>query len=238
MRFKGQWAIALVCVVLGFMLSMQFKLQQRMAARDVTVAVQRTEDLTKQLAQVERERDALAQEISALRERQSADLSQQQTELKQQIDRLKLAAGLTAVKGPGVRVVLNDSNRPYSPGEDPNAFILHDEDLLKVVNELLAGGAEAISINGQRLVARSEIRCVGPTVMVNGVRIAPPLEILAVGDPKTLDSSLRIRGGVVDYLNLWGIQISVSQEHEVTVPAYSGSLQFKYANPVQIQQGG
>lgn len=231
MKFKGQWAIALVCVVLGFMLSMQFKVQRLATAGDVAVQVQRTQDLTQQVLQVEKERDALARELAALREQSTQSASQQRSELRDQIQRLQMAAGLTEIRGPGVRVMLDDSDRPYSPGENPNAYILHDEDLLKVVNELLAGGAEAISVNGQRLVARSEIRCVGPTVMINGVRTAPPVEILAVGDPQTLESSLTLRNGVVDYLRLWGIQISIEKKAEIEVPAYQGSLDFRYAMP-------
>lgn len=229
----GQWAIALVLVVLGFLLAMQVKVQQKVAAADVTV--QRVEDLTQQLQGVERERNALTREVASLRT-QLQDLASQEAAYKNlaaELERLRLAAGLVPLEGPGIRVVLDDSARPWRPGENPNAFIIHDEDILRVVNELLASGAEAIAVNGQRLTARSEIRCVGPTVMVNGVRTSTPVEILAIGDPDTLEKGLRLKGGVLDVLQLYSIQVSVEKRQTVEIPAYKGNLQFDHARPVR-----
>lgn len=228
-RQGGPWAIALVCIVLGFMLSLQWKARQEMGARDVAVSLQRAQELTTELTRAMGERRALEQEVKQLRA-QLAEGGDREA-LAAELSRLELAAGFTAVKGPGVRVLLEDAQRPFRPGEDPNAYILHDEDLLKVVNELRAGGAEAISVNGQRLTATSEIRCVGPTVIINGVRTAPPVEILAIGDPQVLEASLRLRGGVIDYLNLWGIQSKVIREQHLTVPAFAGAPQFEFATP-------
>ncbi|MFO7171660.1 MAG: DUF881 domain-containing protein [Bacillota bacterium] len=232
MKRSAYWPLALVTVVLGFMLAMQLKVQERVAAQNV--AVQRAEDLTAQLREVEREREALAKEVENLRQ-QVADLTSQQavyTGLAEQLEELRAAAGLTALKGPGVRVVLDDSDRPWRPGENPNAFIIHDEDILRVVNELRASGAEAIAVNGQRLTGRSEIRCVGPVVMVNGVRTTTPVEILALGDPHNLEQGLRLRGGVVDLLTMYSIRVTIERKAEVIIPPYKGSLQFEYGKPV------
>ena len=102
-------------------------------------------------------------------------------------------AGLTEVKGPGVTIEMNDAKKEVPSGQDPNLFIIHDDDVLAVVNELLASGAEAIAINGQRVVATTEIRCAGAVIMINGVRFAPPLKIQAIGDPETLHNALKIR---------------------------------------------
>ena len=77
------------------------------------------------------------------------------------------------MKGPGVTVEMNDAQKPVGSGQDPNLFIIHDDDILAVVNELFAAGAEAMCINGQRVVATTEVRCVGPVIMVNGNRVAP-----------------------------------------------------------------
>lgn len=239
MRRNGQWAIALVCVVLGFVLSMQVKVQQRVSAskEDVAVAVQRSQDLSAQLQEVEKERERLAREVQQLRSQISNAAAQQAgyTELSQQLQRLQLAAGLTGVHGPGVRVVLDDSTRLWKPGESPSKFTIHDEDILRVVNELLAGGAEAISVNGQRLTGRSEIRSVGQTIVVNGVRTATPVEILAIGDPATLESTLKLKGGIIDVLSLYNIQVTVEKKADLTLPAYKGNLQFQLGQPVKGQ---
>lgn len=232
----GHWAVALVCVVLGFLLSMQFKVQQRIDAGrerppDVAVMLQRNQDLAAQLAQVEKERDSLKKELAQIRAQVAAGPAS--AELVAQLKQMQVAAGLTELRGPGVRVVLDDSARPWKPGENPNLGIIHDRDIWAVVNELLASGAEAIAVNGQRLTGRTEIRCVGPTVIINGVRTATPVEILAIGNPDTLERGLKLRGGVVDELTLYTIQVTVEKKQEVRVPPYRGSLQFEYARPVE-----
>lgn len=214
------------------MLAMQVKVQERVSAQNVSV--QRADELLAQLRDVEREREALEKEVEKLRG-QAAELAGTQsayTALAKQLEDLRVGAGLTAIRGPGVRVVLDDSARPWKPGENPNAFIIHDEDILRVVNELRASGAEALAVNGQRLTGRSEIRCVGPVVMVNGVRTTTPVEILALGDPSTLEQGLRLRGGVIDLLTLYSIQVTIERKADLLIPAYKGSLQFEHGQAV------
>lgn len=227
------WAIALVCVVLGFMLSMQFKVQKQVAL-DVT-GVQRSQELAVQLRKAEQDRDKLAAEAADLRA-QMLSMANNQTQFKdlaQQLELAQLHAGLIPVTGKGVTVTLTDSTRPVTPGENPNSFIIHDEDVLKTVNDLAAQGAEALSINGQRLTGRSEIRCAGATITINGVRTAPPIVITAVGDPDLMESGINMRGGVGEQLRPWGIQVSVKKETAVVVPAYKGSLKLQYGTPAK-----
>ena len=108
-----------------------------------------------------------------------------------------------------------------------NAYLVHAEDILQVVNELYAAGAEAVSINGQRMVSGSAVSCAGSIVMVNGVRVAAPFEIKAVGEPSVLNAALHFPGGVVDNLAPWGIEITVKEETAVTVPAYTQTALFR-----------
>ena len=110
----------------------------------------------------------------------------------------KFLAGLTAVKGPGIIVTLNDSKNPFPSGLPPGYAppnIIHDTDINQVVNELKAAGAEAVSVNDQRLVAVSPVRCAGPTVFVNNTQRRPRRYIIkAIGDPKTLaDGAQHVR---------------------------------------------
>lgn len=235
---KGRpWAIALVSMVLGLMLAVQFKVQHNIQN---PLSFERSEEISVMLQQAEQERDLLRTEVTTLRQQLSDAAKGQQTSQAMQDALLQseIMAGTVAVKGPGIRLVLDDSNTPRQPGEDPNLFILHDDDLLKVINELRAAGAEAISVNGQRLTALSEIRCAGPTISINNTRTAPPVEILAIGDPATLETALRLRGGVLDQLSFWKIDIKLTKQQDVTIPAYSGPLQFVHAKPVADQGGG
>ena len=111
------------------------------------------------------------------------------------------AAGLTEVTGYGVTITLDD-NKKISASSwfgDPNTLIVHDVDLMRVVNELKNAGAEAISINDQRLVLTSAIECAGNVIKVNGVKIGAPFEIKAIGFQEMLMGLDRI-GGYLEYL--------------------------------------
>lgn len=219
---QGRAALALVCIVLGIMLAVQFR-----TTRDIrsTIPFQRAEDLSQRLSQTEKERD------SALRQLQEVQNSTISETVAKEAEQFRMAAGYLPVQGPGVIVAIDDSKRPMKPGENPNLYLIHDDDILKVINELWAAGAEAISINEQRLVVGSEIRCAGPTLSVNNTRYSPPYEIRAIGDPKTLESSLKMRGGVIETLQFWGIQVSVKLQPAVKIAAFKGVKKYEFAAP-------
>ena len=221
---QGQAAIALVCIVLGFMLAVQFRTTQDIKS---TVPFQRIEDISQRLAQTEKERDLLLEEVQSLRKSSNKEV------LSKEIENVKMGAGVTPLKGPGIVVTIDDSKRQSKTGENPNLYLIHDDDILKVINELWAASAEAVSINEQRLIASSEIRCAGPTLSVNNTRYSPPYEITAIGDPKNLENALKMRGGVVETLQFWGIQVSIKKLDEVNVPGYKGTFRFEYAHPVK-----
>ena len=100
-------------------------------------------------------------------------------------------SGMTELVGPGVEVVIDDSNRDLSIWEDVNDVIVHDSDVLLVLNDLLAAGAEAISLNGHRIVHTSAVSCGGYIVHVNGVPEAKPFRIRAIGDPAVLSAAMK-----------------------------------------------
>ena len=140
-----------------------------------------------------------------------------------------MAAGLLPVHGQGIIVTLNDSARSPEMGEDPNALLVHDVDILNVVSELKASGAEAISVNEERIIAMSEIRCAGTTILVNTNKIAPPFIIKAIGDPQMLESGLTIKGGVAQKLKDYGLQVQIQKYNNVEIPAYTGVVKTKYS---------
>ena len=222
-----RWSIALVSFVLGFMVVTQYKMTQQNI--DENIRLQRTGDLAVQLTAVQKERDDLLKQVEYMKSQGVSDggIADEQ---------LKLRAGLTNVKGKGVSVTIEDSSAPIQSGENPNLYIIHDEDILRVVNELRAGGAEAIAINDQRLIGTSEIRCSGPTITVNGKVFGAPFILTAIADPDTLNSARTLRGGVVDSLKHWGIKVTVKKEQSVAVPAFTGTFKSDYLQP--NEQGG
>ena len=226
---KGfQWALGVVGLVLGIMLAFQFRITREIQSIE---PVQRTQQLSAQVGQMKKDRDALQAQVDSLRSSlDKVSTGPAAVELKEQLDRARIEAGVTELNGPGVEVTLNDSNISLRPGENANLYVLHDEDVLRVLNEIRAAGAEALSINGSRLLATTEVRCTGPTILLNkNKRLAPPYVITAIGNPDTLENSLKMKGGVAEALQFWGIQVAVKKLPQVTVPAYNGGIMFDYA---------
>lgn len=225
---RFQWALVVVGVILGIMLAYQYRVTREIQS---TEPVQRTQQLSAQVSQVKKDRDDLQAQVDGLRSKLDSVSSEFQTsEAKDELDRARIVAGVTELTGPGVEVTLNDSSISLRPGENPNLYVLHDEDVLRVLNEIRAAGAEAVSMNDQRLLATTEVRCTGPTIVLNkNKRLAPPYVITAIGNPDTLESSLMMKGGVAETLQFWGIQVAVKKLSQVTVPAYNGAIKFEYA---------
>lgn len=150
--------------------------------------------------------------------------------MKTSLDQAKLLAGLTTVKGEGVVIILQDSTDTTVSVE---AGLIHDTDIMGIVNELRAAGAEAISVNGERILSTTAIRCVGPTIQINGTKVASPFNIKAIGNAKYLESALNIRGGVVDTLKAYGILVEVATNEGIIINKYDDTLVLKYAKEVK-----
>lgn len=144
----------------------------------------------------------LSAEVGKLRESHTklenalASEGKQATVLNEQLQQMKKFAGLTEVEGPGLTITLRDSTRGGN-GLEALGQIVHDGDVLRVVNELWGAGAEAITVNGMRVVTTTSFRCVGPVIHVQGVPIASPVIIRAIGDPDTLLGAMNLPGGVL-----------------------------------------
>ncbi|MCL6558118.1 MAG: DUF881 domain-containing protein [Firmicutes bacterium] len=151
--------------------------------------------------------------------------------LLSELSKIRFYAGLTPVTGPGVEVTLDVPSA--GPGTTTGRYIIKDDDLLRVVNDLRGAGAEAMDINGQRIIATTEIRLAGNHINVNMVRLEPPYKITAVGNAGTLKSSLEIKNGLAEYLNEFGVTTSIVMKDRVTVPAFTRGLNFEYAKPAQ-----
>ena len=229
------FGVFFACILFGFLLSMQFK-SVDISSNALTSQQLRAEELQALLNKEREKNQELYEELlrgkddlSQYREQalQSGDYA---TILADELARAELAAGFTDVVGPGLIVTMSDSTKnPADTTADPSYYIIHDNDILQVVNELRDAGAEALSINGERLLATSEIRCAGSIVSVNNNRYAAPYVIRAIGDPAAMSSALSMRGGVIDQLSIWDIQVDVQQSEEVLIRAYTGKTTFQYA---------
>jgi uncharacterized protein YlxW (UPF0749 family) len=146
-------------------------------------------------------------------------------------------AGLTAVQGPGLLVVLDDARSvPSDPGVDLNQLVVHQSDLQSVVNALWAGGAEAMTVAGQRIVATSAVRCVGNTLLLNGRVFSPPFRVLAIGPAQQMQDSLDRAPGVTLFkqaASYYGLGYTVESQDAMQLPAYAGPIGQTYARMVR-----
>lgn len=228
-------SIAVVCLVLGIMLSVQYKTGEFYGNK---LTSERVEDLAIKLTTAMEERDALAVEVISLREKLSnvRDTDKAMADLQAELKKANMTAGMVLIHGPGVIVTLNDSLLNVPAGDDVNPYLIHDVDLLTVINELKSSDAEAISVNGERIMAMSEIRCAGTTILVNWKKMAPPYKIKAIGNPEVMESGLIIKGGYLEQLKLLGIQVQIQKSDDVEVSAYNGPLKFVYSSAVKPQE--
>ena len=235
MKGRSHVALTAVCLLLGWLLALQIRSTGNFAT---VVPDMRTSEMRVLLMDAMRQNQNLQVELDGMREQlRGYELAATRGEsvleqLHGNLENARVLAGITAVMGQGISVTINDSQRLAGATDDPAVFIVHDEDILKIVNVLRAAGAEAISVNGQRLLATSEIHCAGPSVSVNNTRIAAPFVVTAIGDNKALESALRMRGGIIETLSYFGIQIELRLHERVTVPGFTQPLRFEWAEPV------
>lgn len=145
--------------------------------------------------------------------------------------------GRVPVSGPGITVVLDDApTSAATAGVDPNQLVVHQSDLQAVVNALWAGGAEAMSIAGQRVIPTSAVRCVGNTLLLNGEVYSPPFRVAAIGPYRTMQKALDASRGVKYFeeaASYYGLGYTVESQDRLTLPAYKGPVGLSYATPAR-----
>ena len=157
------------------------------------------------------------------------DLNEQLAKVR----KLEPMTGLTALEGPGVRVTLTDAPRTGDdPDIDPNLLVVHQQDIQAYVNALWAGGAEAISLQGQRLMATTGIKCVGNTVVLDGVPYSPPYVIEAIGDVGGMNGAMNRSPETVtyaEYSRTYDLGLEIEQLDRATVDAYANPVALSHA---------
>lgn len=221
--------LSVMALLLGLMIGLAWVTNQervetirRLPQDQATRVAAGTLDLQENYLELQTEVSNLRRQLAEYEKAASRDSGSTRL-LQESLTTYKAAAGLTELTGPGVLVTLSDS-QAVADQFLPDAGIIHDVDVLRVVNELWASGAEAISINGQRIVAGTAIRCAGPTVLINFVPTPAPIRIQALGDPANLMNGLKLPGGPVNELQQTDPKmVQIEKIDKMTIPAYSGA---------------
>lgn len=121
--------------------------------------------------------------------------------------------------GEGLEITIQDSSKPLQLGDNPSLGIIHNTDLLALVNQLWTFGAKGIAINNQRIQAMTEITCAGPIILINRSRVASPFVIQVVGPAETLQQKLNGRESYLKYLASYGITARIQAGKVLLPPA-------------------
>ena len=238
MKGKGTITIVLgfVCFVLVAVMFMQFK---TVSQTDITsIEMMRETELREEMASWKLKYEEVSKKLEDTNNKieeyqQTSKDNKKATELlESELRQAKTKLGLTNVVGDGVIVTLTDNNN-ISDNEDSEIYDrrISVYDLLQLINELKLAGAEAIEINGKRIVGTTAINCDGNVITVNGEKVTSPFTITAIGYPELL-STLNRAGGYLSILGDYNVKTEFKKRDKISIPKYTGIMSFKYAKSV------
>ena len=227
---RGRVGTGIICVLAGAMLT-----ASAIAARGTDLRSDRNTDLRGLVATQAQRNEQLRGEVAEVRA-EVEELGHQQgasPELEKQQRAVAEQAAAVPVTGPGMRVTLTDAPTDVRPaGVDDDALVVHQQDIQAVVNALWKGGAEAVSIQGQRIISTSGIKCVGNSVVLHGIPYAPPYVIEAIGDADRMAAALKESRALTtyrQYADAYGLGYRESVESSLSLPAFQGALGITHA---------
>ena len=170
-------------------------------------------------------------ELDKIREKISSE-DQGAKNITETISENNQALGMTEVNGQGVTIVCKDGEISSS-SVLTSQYLVHDGDLLNLVNALKNAGAEAISVNEQRIVNKTSIYCSGNIIMINNERVGSPFVIKAIGNPEALYGAIVMPGSYYSKMKDDGVQVSITKENSVVIPKYNGNYKYEYATIIE-----
>lgn len=220
--------IGIICILLTSVMFLQFKSVQVIEASGVGQKREtelRTEystlkDKSSEMKQQLEEIQNTAKEYTA----QSSDVQATMDLLKSDVDKARCDLGYTDVKGSGIILTIADGKNAANDKEQ----VITYNDLIMAINELKYAGAEAISLNDERVVNNSFVANISEYMVMNDNRISGPYTIKVIGDSKNLESVINIKGGIKDYLESYNKQISYTVENEVYINKYNGNVEINF----------
>lgn len=235
MKYKNRIIIAIFSIFIGIIISVQIKAN---VEDYVPVTIQSIKDTMKEIELVKGELEELESIIEDRQEElETLEYIAQGDEsiinvLRKDRQKNMITSGHTKLEGPGISIKMYDNPDSEIIGFDINDDIIHDIDILNILNDLRVAGAEALSINGQRVMSTSEIKCNGPILRINNRSVGTPFIIEAIGDPQLLMASVNAPNTYGDLLkNVYFIGFEPKVEDKVIINPYKGDFTFNYAKP-------
>lgn len=169
-------------------------------------------------------------ELNSLRE-QVSSTDENYSGLSTKLQNYNSLLGNTELIGKGIVITIKDGDGSALKNGFATDYIVHDGDLYEIVNALKNAGAEAISINEQRIVSKTAISCVGNVILINGEKVGVPYVIKAIGLPSKLYGALTMPGGYIELLERDGVDVKIEQieKESIVIPKYDGIYKYEYA---------
>ncbi|NLM11425.1 MAG: DUF881 domain-containing protein [Clostridiaceae bacterium] len=214
MKFFKEAALTVVCLLLGIVIAMQYRsvkvntslaVYEQQRVNDLIIDLLREQENNQQL---QKRIDELQRDLENLRTGTNTENETIQA-LRKENEQLEILAGLKTVKGKGIIVTLESTDKTA----------IDDNNILAVLNELRAADVQALAVNDERIIATSEVRRAGSYMIVNGRKLLPPYVIKAIADPEKLENSLTVMAGVVDMLKYYNIKVDIKKDDNIIIPA-------------------
>lgn len=235
MKYKNKFIIALLSIILGIFIAIQLKAN---VEAYVPITLQSIENTRAEIQLIKNELEELNEIILAKEEELKVleDIANGDENiidvLQDNLYKNMIISGYVKLEGPGISIKMYDNPSSEIVGFDINDDIIHDTDVLNIFNDLWLAGAEAISINNERVLSTSEIKCNGPIIRINSRAIGTPFIIRAIGDPQLLMASVNAPDTYGDLLkNVYFIGFEPKIEDRVIIYEYKGDFAFNYAKP-------
>lgn len=241
---KNKYINAIIFILsfaLGLVIIIQYNSSSKILNDGVT-SEQKISKLRDELQIVKNERDELYSKAFELNHkvREFEDINSENeekyNELIEELDNYKIVSGVYDVKGPGIVITINDPEQSSMMGFENSNIVSNYTYILAIISNLNSAGAEAISVNEQRYTSYTEIVPVGSNFLnINGKHVVSPIQIKAIGDKRSLDSTVNFVGGVIDQMKMYGYEIDVVQSDDINITGLTNNKVFKYAEPYETE---
>jgi uncharacterized protein YlxW (UPF0749 family) len=235
-KLRGQLSIGIVCILLGFMISYQFKMMNK---QNVTTDANKTspeilienDQLKKQIEELKKKNDELDATTKKY-ENAAVGRDEKSAILYKELEETRILTGGREVKGQGIIIYIEPKSDIFGSGSSGQS--IDDTDLVNIVNELNAADAEAISINDIRLTSRSGIRNAGNAIIINGERISHSKRVVikAIGNKDNLEDAISFPGAIPPQLS-GNCDVTIETSDEIELPKYNKTYKFEFAKPIE-----
>ncbi|MDT8716616.1 DUF881 domain-containing protein [Clostridium sp. 19966] len=229
--------VFIACVIIGIMISMNISFANTtptviLSAEQYKQAIDERTQLYNQISELQSQ---YWKNNSKLKDYTNIDTSSSKvvSDMKNELEKNDVILGNEAVTGKGLKIMLDDADTNFDSTETVSeeerwVRIIHNTDILEVINSLRNAGAQAISINDQRILSNSEVYCWGPFLKINNVNLCAPFYINVIGNSNAIKDYMTNDEGYLTYLKYRNIRVSVDTVDNVKIPAYIGDIDNKY----------